>query len=521
MKKFIPILSLCAFAIGVVALLFYSVDDSKTSIPKFSGTKTQKNQKKIDRPRIKTPIKETDEQTAPIKQSFNKTTNSQTTKDTKKEPIRVEFRTFLPNGKLYDMPVQVEQNGEIFGGTEMILAGVPFFLQPGEAVAFCTVDSLLRNIGHGQSDPLTFLVTGKPKQFVDLTLRECPGYYIDLKNGDPKNDAKIYYDVIYDKTGQMTDAQVKNAAIMSDFMAKLPEFKLNIDPGLYYIVASSVPYRIEFVKQINVGTRFESRSFKLPKALGDDYWRFVKVLNLLGKPITTARFRVSHNFISRDDVLGNRHNFTPVTKHLGHGLYKVKIPLTQNGVKDYRSSILTTYLEDKVAAITPFKLDQNNIEVLLLGKGDIEFSIGLKGRNNQQTNVVIEGPEIKIDCIYPEKKIVRDLNAGKYLIKVFLRQSEAIPLQREALRRVLVYQKWIDLKQGENKLSVSIEVYDRVIQTKTPKSLVVVFQKNGQRDHPWLANTDADGRVKLENLIPGEYLLEIAKSKEKVAFTVP
>lgn len=429
---------------------------------------------------------------------------------------QVSFRTLLPNGKPFKMPVHVEQNGQSLGGPGILGYQTIFDLKPGEATAYCKLHSRFSNIGEGESRPVTFVVNGQKQQLVVLKLDEAPGYFIELKNSAPDNDAELFYDVVYDKSGQWTEEQAIAKAQLDVQRSSSTIIRLGVQEGLYYLVASSVPYRAELVKTIQVRNHLETRQFTLPKANTDNDWRFVKVTNSKGQAVTEASFTVQHQFET------STFRQSPRFKYLGQGLYKVNIPLADKTPQGYESSQLETQIGQAVVAITAFRLNQNQIDVSLEGEASIHFTMTMKGKSvENKARIALEGPKLETEFSYSAKKQVTGLIPGEYRLRVFLPQPRAFQYQKRSFLKVVAYEKRIIVREGKNTVTLPIEVYDRIIPTKSPDKIVIVFRKAIRKRFPWIARTDSEGRAQLVNLAPGDYQLKVKGSQEKIQFTVP
>lgn len=511
MKKSIPAL-FSILALGALSFFFWPGEDLKDSPDQGTSSKTPKKNRRValkgsessQEPQKSVGVKKT---TVPQKK-----TEASSDRREKAPRTRVTFKTFLPNGKPYSMSVQVEQNGKTMGGTSILGLKETYELEAGEATALCAIGELINTIGKGRSDPVTFLVTGKKEQIVSLTLKDDPGLYLEVQRSRPSKNW-ILFDLIYDKDGSLTEKDVRERAKLRRMDSSKIEIQLSIKPGVYHFVASTYPYRIELIRRIEVN-RFETRSYKLPAPLTDDQWRFIKVTDGDGLPVTEAQFRFCFEYAHSD------FQYEPLTKHLGEGLYKVNVPLSKQLSPGLQSSTVITRVQNKNAAVTPFNLSQSHIDVSLKHKGTLRVSLELKGRKGQNALIEVDGSGTDTDFRYPEKTSLPDLLPGPHKIKVYLKQTEAYPLQGRLIW-VLVYQGSVDIRPGENAVPITIENYDRTIDTKVPGRLAVVFRKNYPRDHPWLAKTDVDGRAQLENLVPGDYTLSLKGTKTTISFTVP
>lgn len=429
---------------------------------------------------------------------------------------QVIFRTLLPNGKPFKMPVHVEQNGQSLGGPGVFGYQTIFDLKPGEATAYCKLHSRFSNIGEGESRPVTFEVNGQKQQLVVLKLDQGPGYFIQLKNNDPDDQSELFYDVVYDKSGQWTEEQAIAKAQLDVQRSSSTIIRLGVQEGLYYLVASSVPYRPELVKTIQVRNHLETRQFTLPKANTDNDWRFVKVTDSKGQAVTEASFTVQHKYEF------STFRQSPKFKHLGQGLYKVNIPFANKNPKDYQSSQLETSIGLKVVAVTPFKLNQSQIDVTASSDASLEFTLSTKDKAiEDKARIAIKGPKLEKEFSYSSQKKLSRLIPGEYRVRVFLRQPKAFRYQRPWKLKVVVYQKTLIVQEGKNTLTLPIEVYDRVIQTKSPEKIVIAQREGVDNSYPWIARTDSEGRAQFVNLAPGKYKLKVSGGQEKISFTVP
>lgn len=519
MKKLTSAVLLIVFASALIALVLWSLGDES---PKDNGRVSKKApaKKKIELNESDVPAPDIKKEVTPKKVAPKKEKKAPSKKEDKAPLTKVIFKTYLHDGSDFRMPVHVKWNGKNYGGPGVYGFDTEFQLPPGTGSAYCKIYRQFGDIGSGQSDPVTFSINGEKEKVIKLTLRDSPGYGIEISHENPEETRPLFSGLVYDQSGTMSEAQIKEKVQLSPIGSSTSYVVLDVSPGLYHVAVSSAPFRVDVIQSLLVTNTLAKINVKVPNLESLDSWRTVKVVNSEGLAIEGARFVVNHLY-NQEFTSPKAIQFKPKTKYMGQGLYKVQIHQSNRSTQQPDSNYLATYQRRTLLAKTPFQLKQKAISVLVKKRAEIDFAITLKTRPEQRIMIEMTGPS-KVGFIeYSKKKSVTGLIPGKYEVRITLELRHSYRPIRNRRPRICVFEETIELKSGKNELKTFVENYDWSLNLGEAKTALRISRTKDGRTRHWFSRSDEKGLVNFDNLLPGTYKVKVWSGTPFPSFSVP